>query len=201
MHFDLPALIDAYGYIAVAVGAFLEGETILALAGLAAHRGYLDLPVVMLVAAFAGFAGDQFYFLLGRHQGAKILSRYPDAQQRADQFDAMLKRWHAPLIIGIRFMYGFRIAGPLLLGMSRVRHSTFALYNAVGALIWAPLISGLGFLFGHAIERILHDVKDLEKWGLVALLCFALAGLILHRVREARLKVKPGDGRRSPGPD
>ena len=42
MHIDLPGLIDAYGYLAVFVGAFLEGETILALAGLAAYRGYLQ---------------------------------------------------------------------------------------------------------------------------------------------------------------
>jgi len=134
MHFDLPALIDAYGYIAVAVGALLEGETILALAGLAAHRGYLDLPIVIAVAALFGFAGDQFFFTLGRYQGARILARYPDAQRRAEQLDRMLARWHAPVIILIRFMYGFRILGPVMLGMSSVKHTTFAFYNAIGAL-------------------------------------------------------------------
>ena len=54
---DIPGLIDTYGYIAVFVGAFLEGETILALAGLAAYRGYLDFKLVVLTALFAGFIG------------------------------------------------------------------------------------------------------------------------------------------------
>jgi membrane protein DedA with SNARE-associated domain len=184
MHLDLPALIDAYGYIAVAIGAFLEGETVLALGGLAAHRGYLDLPIVIIVAAIAGFAGDQLYFTLGRHHGSRILARYPDAKQRAEKFDAMLERWHAPLIIGIRFMYGFRIVGPVLLGMGRVSHGTFALYNAIGALLWAPLIAGLGFIFGEAMERVLHDFKHYEKWGFVALLAIGASLFVMHKVRE-----------------
>jgi len=188
MHFDLPALIDAYGYIAVAVGALLEGETILALAGLAAHRGYLDLPIVIAVAALFGFAGDQFFFTLGRYQGARILARYPDAQRRAEQLDRMLARWHAPVIILIRFMYGFRILGPVMLGMSSVKHSTFALYNAIGALLWAPLIASLGFLFGEAVEAILHDVKDAEQWGLVLLLALAFVGFVLNKVHDRKLR-------------
>src|SRR6266446_1685779 len=89
---DFPALVDSYGYLAVFIGAFLEGETILALAGLAAYRGYLDFFVVIALAMTAGFLGDQFYFFLGRRHGARILERFPHAQQRAQKFDEMLSR-------------------------------------------------------------------------------------------------------------
>src|SRR5688500_4211496 len=106
---DLPGLIDSYGYIAVAIGAFLEGETILALAGLASYRGYLDFYKVVAIAMVCGFLGDQFYFFLGRYKGSQILERFPNAKERAHRFDDLLKRWHAPLIVMIRFMYGFRI--------------------------------------------------------------------------------------------
>jgi len=188
MHLDLPALIDAYGYIAVAIGALLEGETVLALAGLAAHRGYLDLPIVIAVAALFGFAGDQLFFVLGRTHGARILARYPDAQRRAQQLDRLLARWHAPVIVLVRFMYGFRIMGPVMLGMSSVKHSTFALYNAIGALLWAPLVAGLGYLFGEAIEVLLHDVKDAEKWGLVLLLALAFMGFLLNKLHDRKLR-------------
>ena len=40
MSMDLAALVTQYGYAAVAVGCLLEGETVLLLAGFAAHRGY-----------------------------------------------------------------------------------------------------------------------------------------------------------------
>ena len=50
---DGAQLIQSYGYWAILAGTFLEGETILVLAGFAAHLGYLQLPWVIL-AAFAG---------------------------------------------------------------------------------------------------------------------------------------------------
>jgi len=179
--FDLPGLIDSYGYVAVLVGAFLEGETILALAGLAAYREYLDFTTVAVIAMLAGFAGDQLYFWLGRRKGQQILARFPDAQARADRFDALLARWHAPLIVGIRFMYGFRIVGPILLGMGRVPAWKFLVYNFIGAAIWAPLIAGLGYVFGSALEAVLDDLKNVELLAFGAIVLIGLASVLVHR--------------------
>jgi membrane protein DedA with SNARE-associated domain len=183
---DFPGLIDSYGYLAVFIGAFLEGETILALAGLAAHRGYLDFFTVTLVAGIAGFLGDQFYFFLGRYKGAKILRRFPHAQERAHKFDAMLSRWHAPLIVGIRFMYGFRILGPIMLGMGRVKAWKFVIYNAIGAALWAPLIAGIGYVFGSILESVLGDLKRVELWAFGALVAIGLAFFLIHWLRARR---------------
>ena len=189
---NIPGLIDSYGYIAVFVGAFLEGETILALAGLAAYRGYLDFRAVVAVAMLAGFLGDQFYFFLGRYKGQQILARFPGAEQRAHRFDRLLARWHAPLIIGIRFMYGFRIIGPVLLGMGRVPAWKFVLYNFIGAAIWAPLIAGLGYFFGSALEAMLSDIKRYELWAAAGLAAIFLAIGAVHLVRARRERAAQG---------
>lgn len=181
---DLAGLIDSYGYLAVALGAFLEGETILALAGLAAHRGYLDFYTVVVVAMICGFAGDQFYFFLGRRKGARILERFPDARERAHRFDDLLRRWHAPLIVMIRFMYGFRIVGPILLGMGRVPSWKFVVFNFIGAAIWAPLIAGIGYLFGGIVESVLHDVKRIEVWLFAAVIAVGILALAIHHWRS-----------------
>lgn len=183
---DFPGIIDSYGYLAVFIGAFLEGETILALAGLAAHRGYMDFLTVVLVAMFAGFLGDQFYFFLGRYKGAKILRRFPHAEERAHKFDAMLSRWHAPLIVGIRFMYGFRVLGPIMLGMGRVETWKFVFFNFIGAAIWAPLIAGIGYLFGTILETVLGDLKRVELWAFVAMLAIGIVIFAIHWLRARR---------------
>ena len=190
MPIDLPGLIDSYGYLAVFVGAFLEGETILALAGLAAYRGYLDFYAVVAIALFAGFAGDQFFFYLGRIEGSRLLARFPRMRDRAHRFDAMLWRWHAPLIVCVRFMYGFRIVGPILLGMGRVPAWKFLVYNFIGAAIWAPLVAGAGYLFGSVLEALLHDLKRYELWAFVALTLIGLAAMLIARSRE---KNRTGD--------
>ena len=43
-------LLQKFGYLAVFLGTFLEGETILVMAGFFAERGYLRLPLVVVTA-------------------------------------------------------------------------------------------------------------------------------------------------------
>jgi membrane protein DedA with SNARE-associated domain len=171
-------LIEEYGYIAVFVGAFLEGETVLVLAGFAAHRGHLDLPRVI-----TGWLGDQLYFFLGRFYGPQLLARFPSLKPRAERVDTLLHRYHLVLIPAIRFMYGLRIVGPTVFGMGRVGSMRFLLLNLLGAAIWAPLITGAGYLFGEAVELILQDVARYERYALAAIVLFGLGAWAWHRWR------------------
>lgn len=181
---DIPGLIAQYGYLAVVVGAFLEGETVIALAGFAAHRGYLDFTTVTVLAGLAGFAGDQFYFFLGRYQGTRVLAKFPAAHEKAQLVDRMFARWHAPFIVMLRFMYGLRIAGPVLLGVGRCPAWKFVVFNALGAALWAPLITGAGWVFGEAAQRVLDDIRQYEWWLFAAIVVAGLTGVLIHRLRR-----------------
>ena len=183
---DLQSLVDTYGYLAIFVGAFLEGETILAMGGFAAQNSYLDIRFVILAALFAGFLGDEFFFFLGRYQGKRILIRFPKVARRAEAIDRLLSRFHAPLIIGIRFMYGFRIAGPILIGMGRVSAWRFAIYNFMGACLWAPLIAGLGYFFGHALAAAFKSVYQYEIMGLIVVILVIATTWAILRFRAQR---------------
>jgi membrane protein DedA with SNARE-associated domain len=183
---DLPALIEAYGYIAVFAGAFLEGETLLALAGLAASRGYLDFIALTLVALVAAFLGDQFFFFLGRHRGQALLRRFPHWERRAQRLDALFSRWHAPLIVALRFMYGLRILGPVMLGMGRCAAWKFMIFNFIGACLWAPLIAGLGFAFGSILESVLQDLQQAELAAFAFVAALGLVLFLVHHLRERR---------------
>jgi membrane protein DedA with SNARE-associated domain len=181
---SLQSLVDSYGYVAIFVGAILEGETLLAMGGFAAQRGYLDLPSVVAVGLVGGFLGDQAFFFLGRRHGQRILARFPALARRAAKVDDWLDHHVAPLTIGIRFMYGFRIVGPIVLGMSRVSSAKFAICNLFGAGIWTVTVAGVGFLFGQGLELMLADAK---RYELAALGAIAMVGVALwarHLVRR-----------------
>ena len=172
---NVAAWIEHYGYIALATGSLLEGETILIAAGFAAHRGYLDLYKVMAIAAVCGFIGDQFFFWLGRRHGSAIVNRWPSVLQQTERVHRLIERFHAPVIIGIRFAYGLRIAGPILIGMSAISSTRFALFNGIGAALWAVLIASIGWAFGQAASVWLGQIEQMEGWLLLGL--FALAAL------------------------
>lgn len=180
-------LLQQYGYVAVLIGTLLEGETILLIAGFAAHRGYLDPGGVIAVAAAGGFLGDQGFFWLGRLRGKRVIARLPRLQGHAQQVNALLERHHAWIIIGIRFMYGLRVAGPVLIGMSEVSALRFAALNLVGAVLWAGVIGGAGYLFGQALELVLGDVKRYELLALGVLVVVSIVAWMVRRRRKPRL--------------
>lgn len=177
----LAGLIETHGYWLLALGCLLEGETVLILAGFAAHRGYLNPLAVLAIAAAAGFAGDQFYFWLGRRHGAALLRRWPALARQTGRVQELLARYHEAMIVGLRFAYGLRIAGPVLMGTTALPAWRFAVFNALGALLWATLIGGLGWVFGDVAEAIFVHVRHVEGWLLLGL---AVAGVLYGGLRR-----------------
>lgn len=173
------SLIINYGYAAVIAGTFLEGETILILGGFFAHRGYLHLYMVIIAAFTGSFCGDQFYFFLGRTKGREMLEKHPGWVKKAENFHDMLNRYNTPVILVFRFLYGLRTIAPFVIGMSKVPSARFFLLNALGAAAWAVVISCSGYLFGHALEIILDDIKKYEVavFALIIIIAAALFGL------------------------
>ncbi len=158
----LESLVDTYGYLAILVGTFVEGETILVLGGFAAHRGYLHLPWVILAAFIGSLCGDQLFFFLGRRHSEKVLEKRPSWRVRVERAQRLVDRFRTPLILVFRFMYGFRTVAPFVIGMSPVPTAQFVFLNVVGALVWAIVVGTGGYLFGSALEALIGNIKHYE---------------------------------------
>ena len=84
------------------------------------------------------------------------------------------------MILGFRFLYGLRTITPFLLGASGVPPLLFLLLNILGACLWALVVGVSGYLFGHALELFIGDIKRYEIWMFVGL---ALSALIAWAYR------------------
>ncbi len=181
---DIGTAIQDYGYPVVFAGSLLEGETVVALGGLAARRGYLELHWVVACAAAGGFLGDQFFFALGRCYGERLLQRYPRLKPAMARVDVLVARYENWIVIGLRFMYGLRIAGLLAIGMSRIGWLRFAGLNLVGALLWAHLFVAAGYLLGAALELLMDDLERIDHWLFIALAMVGIALWLAWRRRQ-----------------
>jgi membrane protein DedA with SNARE-associated domain len=184
---DLALIIKTFGYPAIFVGTFLEGETILVLAGFAAFRGYLNLPLVITAAFLGTFAGDQLYFYLGRRHAQAILNRFPRWQSRLGDVKRLIDRYRILFILGFRFTYGLRTISPFVIGMSRVPTLLYVLLNGISALAWAILVGGGGYLLGNAMQKIIGDIKDIEL-GIMGIVAIIGGTIWLIKVRRDRKK-------------
>jgi len=181
----LGSLIETYGYWLIAADSLLAGESILVLAGFSVRRGHLLVLAVLGIASVASFIGYQFYFWLGRRHGPAVFVRWPSVAESCDWINELIADYPATVIIGVRFVYGVRIAGPVLIGMSRISASRFSLLNALGAVLWASLLVGIGWVFARAAELGLDKIEQYEMWVLLGL---AVGVVIAWATRRKRAR-------------
>src|SRR5579875_3515506 len=157
-HLPLAALIsldtlrnalNVLGYPAVALFIMIEsmgipfpGETMLLLASFYAaldHR--LQIPLVIVCAAFGAIIGDNIGYLIGRTGGYPLVRRFgryvflkPEHLERAERF--FDKHGNKTVFFG-RFVAVLRAWAAFLAGVNRMRWSTFLIYNAAGGILWA----------------------------------------------------------------
>jgi membrane protein DedA with SNARE-associated domain len=191
---SLGLLLAHYGYWAILVGTFFEGETVLVLGGLAAHRGYLHFWPVVAVAFVGSVAGDQLYFQLGRRRGAPFLRRRPRWGASAARARELVRRYETPVILGFRFLFGLRTVTPFVLGMGGVSPLRFSVLNALSALLWAVVVAGVGYALGDVAERLLADARRYERFLFLAV---AATGALVWTLHFARRRASTTHPRRA----
>ena len=158
----LSELIGLYGYLVVFIGGFFEGETVLIFAGLAAHEGILELPLIFLFASLGAVVGGISWFLAGRFFGEKILNQWRFGKRLLDGPQDFINRNNEAAAFFVSFLYGFRNFVLFGLGRTSMKTTTFLLYTSLGSLLWAIIVGTAGYLFGDVLETFLGDVKDFK---------------------------------------
>jgi membrane protein DedA with SNARE-associated domain len=184
------ALLHHFGYLAIFAGTFLEGETILVLAGFFASRGRLALPLVVIAGAGGAYLGHVFWFWLGRSQGKAILHRFPHFEQQMTRILALIERYGAGAIFFTQYLYGLRVVSAVVFGLSKLSRRKFLLYQAISCAVWAALIACLGFYFGRAVARVLGKAQQVEKWAILFIVLLGGTIFLVHRLRQRHVERK-----------
>lgn len=168
-----------FGYLAILIGTFFEGETILVLGGLAAHQGYLKLTGVIICAFIGSLSGDQVAFFVGRRKGRNFIENRPSWRARSQRVTNLFERYETILTLSFRFLYGTRVLVPLIAGASRMKAIRFIALNTVGAITWSVAVGSGGYFFGMALKAILGDIKrfDLAILGAGLAIVLMVGGL------------------------
>jgi membrane-associated protein len=170
-------LVAHYGYLAVLVGTFLEGETVLLAAAFAAAHGLLSPPLVAGVGAAGAWAGHAVFFAVGRWRGRAWLFARPRLGRHARRADAVIVRYGWTSIFILQYLYGARVAGALLFGLSSFSLPRFLLLQAVNCVTWAIVVTAAGFLLGATLDLVAARMTWVSAGVVAALLALLLWGL------------------------
>jgi membrane-associated protein len=193
---DLSDTLGSWTYALVAGLAFLEtgafvgliapGETALALGGVVAAQGGVDLVPLLLLVWVAAALGDLASFLLGQRLGRRFLvahgSRVGVSPPRLQRVEGFFDRHGPKAILVGRFVGIVRAVAPFLAGASNMRLRAFLPWSLLGTALWASAFTLVGYAFHDAFASATHTVAHAG----LALAVIAAGGLALRAHRRAR---------------
>lgn len=177
-------------YICFFFGIFLEGELVYISAIIAVSHGYLNIYLVIALAIIATICSDWVYFNLGKNRTEKLMNN-PKWKSKIEVVNVKLVKHRQLFLVSYRFLYGLRMATPLVLGAQNIKPLTFLKYSIISTLIWATLFTFLGLAFGELILTYLNHIKQIEFFIIGGLLFSAIIFLVARFLkRKSMLKHK-----------
>jgi membrane protein DedA with SNARE-associated domain len=192
----MESYITSAGYAALILFGFLEAacipissEITFGFAGVLAYQGKLNLALVIIIGSLAELAGSYASYAVGRVGGKPLvakLGRYVLVTQgdvdRAERFLAGRGAW--AVVVG-RMLPFVRAFTSIVAGLVRIPAIKFGVLSLIGTVIYATVLSLIGYGLGHAWNSVDHGLT-LVGYALFALLVVAIAGFVLYRLRQFR---------------
>jgi membrane protein DedA with SNARE-associated domain len=171
--------VSQYGYWAVFIWTFIEGETVFIAAAALAATGVLVTWKVIVVAAMGAFVGHLFFFALGRWRGKQIINAIPTLKKHAPKANVILDKYAHWSIFIFQYLYGTRLAAAILFGASSIAFWRFFLLQIINCITWAIVIYTAGHFLGLAAMEVL---QRFGKWGLLfAIIALMIAASLLYK--------------------
>jgi membrane protein DedA with SNARE-associated domain len=184
-------LFASAGYAIVAVGVLAErsiliglvvpGDVIIALGGVYAARGDLNVVAVMAIAFVAAVCGESIGFWLGRTYGMRLIVRLPFVnrlEHRIEEIQPYFDRHGGKTVAIGRYATAAGAMIPFVAGMARMPYRRFLMFDVPAVLVWAIGITLIGYLFGRNLDLV-ETILSRFGWGILALLVAFVVGRIL----------------------
>lgn len=184
----LKQLIIQYGYLALFIGAIIEGFHVMLLAGFLSAINYIDLFPAFVAVSAGCFLADSAVFFVGYFGGkpvldwlAKHLSKLGNSLEPARRY---LHKYPARVFFIVKITTGLAIATILTAGASRMRPARFLGWNLLTNFLVAGIMVTLGYFFGQSYVLV---YKIFHYWALTLLGVFLLAFFFLNHYLANRL--------------
>ena len=183
--------LENYGYWAVFIWTFIEGETVLIVAAALAAAELMDPWKIIVAAAVGAFTGHLFYFAIGRWRGMQIIQALPFLRNHYPQAKAIMDKYldkHGNWTVFIfQYLYGTRLVAAILFGCSSIGFWRFFFLQIINCISWSLIIYAAGHFLG------LAAMKLIENFGIAGLLVAiaiiaVLGGIAYYQYGHHRVK-------------
>lgn len=182
----LEDFVSQYGYLAIFVLTFFEGESVLIAAGFLAYSGRLDANAVVLISTMASYIGHGTFFLIALYRREAFLKYIQKViKVNLSRLESLMERYGVASIFISQWLYGFRLLSAAVLGLSRMGKKKYFIYQLISCIVWATICTYGGYFFGATLKNIIGNFKEYE---LPIALGVLVAGFIIWLLRDVMNK-------------
>jgi len=176
------------------IGFFLPGDSILftlgfLIQGTSSFTLDLNIHIVVFVLFIAAVIGDNVGYMFGRKIGPHLFTR-PNSllfkQENVQKAQDFYDKYGGKTIIIARFIPIVRTFAPLIAGVAKMNHKTFTLFNLIGGVLWAALLTYLGYFLGKLLQNIGVDVDAILLPIIALILIISIAPALYHILKDKK---------------
>jgi membrane protein DedA with SNARE-associated domain len=184
------------GYLALVIFCFIQAccipissEITFGFAGVLAYEHHLSLALVIIIGSIAEFAGSSTAYGIGRVGGRSAIEKYRryllltrKDVDRVERFFDGRGTWSVAVARVIPLVRAFT---GLVAGLVEVPAAPFAIFNAIGTVVWATALSLLGYAAGSDWSKVS------KSWNyasdvLALVVVLMLVVLVVHKWLQVR---------------
>lgn len=146
----------------------LPSAPLLLACGALAKDGRLSAHWIVLTGLAACLIADNFWFLLGRRRGVKVLrflcrvTLEPDSCVR--QTETAYQKYGSRSLLVAKFVPGLNAVSAPLAGISGLGYGRFILFDTLGASLWIVTFAGLGYIFSDELDKVGEYAARMGSW-------------------------------------
>jgi membrane protein DedA with SNARE-associated domain len=162
-----------------------------------ARVGHGTLFVVLLAALAGLIKFNPFFWWAGRRWGERVIALLSGRRNRGAKYMNRVHRW------GRKFTWPAVVIAPFLplpsaiiyviAGWAGMGLVTFIILDAIGLLMWAGMLAGLGYALGHHAVVVAQEISHYGLWITLAL----VAIVIVTQVRSQRHMMRVANAARA----
>jgi membrane-associated protein len=172
------------------VSVLLNGSTEAIVSAAAfAKVGHGSIIVVLLAAIFGTMKFDIIYWWAGRLWGERVIQMFSGRGKRSAKFVARVNRsgrWLTwPAVVLSPFLPIPNALVYAAAGWTGMSWLTFLILDAIGSLMWAGLLAGLGWALGQSAVNVAQEISKYGLWVSIAIVVLVVASQ-MRGARAAR---------------
>jgi membrane protein DedA with SNARE-associated domain len=182
------AWVIAHGYLLMFFIMMAEGPIITAAASFAAALGYFNIFIIIVLAVFADWITDLFFYTIGYFGRKKLINKYGPrfglTAARMERLENFSRNHRIKAMLAVKLSPFIAFPGLMFMGATRMPVKKFALYCFLMIFPYVLFNASLGYFFGRSYELIFGYLEN----GILLIISALAASIVIFFVYKKIIK-------------